>query len=119
MIDVAIAIDAEAVNVIRSRTGAGAYDVDGNWNSAAPSDVTIRATIQPATGNKLLDVPEGMRTASDPTGSQINAGWLLWSRSEVALNDEITHQSIRYRVMYVWPRVEGGFYRAAMGRLTL
>lgn len=119
MIDVAIAIDAEAVNVTRSRSGAGAYDDDGNWVAEAPESVTIRATIQPATGNKLLDVPEGMRTASDPSGSQVNAGWLLWSRSDVALNDEITHKAVKYRVMYVWPREEGGFYRAAMGRLTL
>jgi len=25
---------------------------------------------------------------------------------------------VSYRVMYLWPRMEGGFYRAAMGRLS-
>lgn len=109
MIDVAIAIDGEAVNVSRTTRGAGGYDADGNGVPGAPATTTIRAAIQPASGNQLMDLPEGMRT---------EARWLLWSRSEVKEDDEIGASGINYRVMYVWPRAEGGFFRAALGRLT-
>ena len=110
MIDVAIAIDGEAVNVSLTREGSGGYwSDDGEWIEGGPTTSTIRAVIQPADGNQLMDVPEGMRA---------EARWLVWSRSEVKLNDDITSSGIKYRVMYLWPRMEGGFYRAAIGRLA-
>lgn len=105
----AIAIDRLAVNVSLTRTAAGAHNDDGEWVPGASTTTTIRAAIQPATGNQLMDVPEGMRT---------EARWLLWSRSEVKTDDEITSKGVRYRVMHLWPRMEGGFYRAAIGRLA-
>ena len=108
MIDVAVAIDGEAVNVTLTRAGPGGYNDDGEWVEGAPTTITIRAAIQPARGNQLMDVPEGMRT---------EARWLLWSRSEVKVDDTITAGGISYRVMHLWPRMEGGFYRAAIGRL--
>lgn len=109
MTGVAIAIDMLAVNVSRTTRGPGGYDADGKGVPGAPTTATIRAAIQPASGNQLMDLPEGMRT---------EARWLLWSRSEVKEDDEIGASGISYRVMYVWPRAEGGFFRAAMGRLT-
>ncbi|CAN7389519.1 hypothetical protein [Neorhizobium sp. LjRoot104] len=108
MIDVAVAIDGEAVNVTRTRAAAGAYNDDGEWVPGSPDAATIRAAIQPASGNQLMDVPEGMRT---------EARWLLWSRSEVKVDDMITSGGVSYRVMHLWPRADGGFYRAAIGRL--
>lgn len=109
MIGVALAIDMVAVNVSRTTRGAGGYDADGKGVSGTPTTTTIRAAIQPASGNQLMDLPEGMRT---------EARWLLWSRSEVKEDDEIGASGINYRVMYVWPRAEGGFFRAALGRIT-
>lgn len=109
MIDVAIAIDGEAVNVTLTTKAAGYYDADGNWVPGAPTSSTIRAAIQPTRGKQLMDMPEGIRT---------EAGWMLWTRSAIAVDDEITSGGIGYRVLFTWPRLEGGFYRAALGRLT-
>lgn len=107
MIDVAIAIDGEAVTVSRTRRAAGSYTDTGDWVDGAATSSNIRAAIQPVKGNQLMDMPEGIRT---------EAGWMLWSRSEVALNDVISSKSITYRVIFVWPRDEGLFWRAALGR---
>lgn len=108
MIDVALAIDGEAVNVSLTRRAASAYDDDGNRVPGTPTTSTIRAAIQPASGRQLEDLPDGIRN---------EARWLVWSRSEIRLDDEIGHAGSRYRVMHVWPRFEGGFWRAAAGLL--
>lgn len=109
MIDVAIAIDGEARDVTLTTRAAGVYDADGNFDVGTATAATIRAAIFPASGNKLMDLPEGIRT---------EAGWLCWSRSAMAVDDQITDGSIVYRVLFVWPRPEGGFTRAALGRVT-
>ncbi|MGZ2501743.1 hypothetical protein EHI47_11705 [Rhizobium leguminosarum] len=110
MIDVAIAIDGEAVNVGLTRRDPDSFDPDtGKAVPGATAFNSLRAAIQPATGNQLRDLPEGVRT---------EAKWLLWSRSEVLLDDTVTHKDVEYRVIYVWPRDEGAFYRAALGRTT-
>jgi hypothetical protein len=109
MIDVAIAIDGEAKNVTLTMGADGSYDADGNFVHGTTTPTTIRAAIFPATGNALKDMPEGVRT---------EAGWLCWSRSAIAVDDQIADGGIVYRVLFVWPRPEGGFYRAALGRMT-
>lgn len=110
MIDVAIAIDGEAVNVVLTREGAGSYNADGEWVSGAPVTIDpFRAAVQPASGRQLMDLPEGIRA---------EARWLAWSRSEIRLDDTIAHGGSNYRVMFVWPRMEGGFWRAALGLLA-
>ncbi|KQV83240.1 hypothetical protein [Rhizobium sp. Root1220] len=109
MIDVAIAIDGEAVNVLLTTKATGSYNADGDFVPGAPTTSTIRAAIQPVKGNQLLDMPEGIRT---------EAGWMIWTRSAVAVDNQITSGGILYRVLFVWPRMEGGFYRAALGRET-
>ncbi|EYR81388.1 hypothetical protein [Shinella sp. DD12] len=109
MIDVAIAIDGESVNVTRTRLVGGEHNADGDWIEGAPVAATIRAAIQPVKGNQLMDMPEGIRT---------EAGWMCWSRSEILVNDTITAAGISYRTLFTWPRIEGGFYRAALGRLA-
>lgn len=107
MIDVAIAIDGEAVAVNKTTRAAGNYSEAGDWVPGASSSTSIMAAIQPVNGNQLKDMPEGIRT---------EAGWVMWSRTSVALDDVITHGVITYRVLYVWPRADGGFFRAALGR---
>ena len=108
MIDVAIAIDGEAVNVTIERKAAGAYDGDGKWVAGAETTSTIRAAVQPASGRQLMDLPEGIRN---------EARWLAWSRSEIRMDDTVVHAGSTYRVMFLWPRAEGSFWRAAMGLL--
>lgn len=109
MIDVAIAIDGEAVNVTLSREAAGHWDDDGNWVPGAPVPSTIRAAIQPASGRHLEDLPDGIRN---------EARWLVWSRSELKLEDRIGHGGSTYKIMHLWPRHDGGFWRAAAGLTT-
>ncbi len=107
MIDVAIAIDAEAVSMNRTRRTDGGYNDDGEAIPGTSATETIRATIQPVKGNQLMDMPEGIRT---------EAGWMCWSRSSLMVDDVITHKTVTYRVLFDWPRDEGVFYRAALGR---
>lgn len=109
MIDVAAAIDGEAVAVARSRFAPGTYDADGRFIEGSASVTVVGAAIQPVSGNQLRDMPEGIRT---------EAGWMLWSRSDIEIDDRIIQAGIAYRVLHVWPRAEGGFYRAALGRET-
>jgi hypothetical protein len=110
MTDVAIAIDGEAVNVSLARKAAGTYSADGDFTPGAPATSAIRAAIQPASGKQLMDVPEGIRQ---------EAGHIMWSRSELRNDDTITHDGSSYRVLHIWPRpVDGGFYRAAIGKVA-
>lgn len=109
MIDVGIAIDGEAIDVIRTTRAPDGYDANGKALKGAAAATAIRVAIQPASGRQLMDLPEGVRS---------EARWLLWSRSEVKLDDEIASEGLVYRIMYVWPRAEGGFFRAALGQMT-
>lgn len=110
MIDVAIAIDGEARNVSLTTIGEGHYNDDGDWVAGISASRTIRAAIFPASGNQLRDVPEGIR---------IEAGWLIWSRHEIKVDDVVVDGGVIYRVLFDWNRnPEGGFYRAALGRTT-
>ncbi|MBD8556297.1 hypothetical protein IFT84_17450 [Rhizobium sp. CFBP 8762] len=106
MIDVAIAIDEEAVAVTHEPRAPGAYVPGGRYVEGEATPVIIQATIQPTTGRQLMDMPEGVRT---------EARWMAWSRSEVSEDDHITHMGKRYRVLFLWPRFEGAFYRFALG----
>ena len=109
MIDVAIAIDEEAVDVSLKRKATGTYNADGDFVPGGETTSPIRAAIQPASGRQLMDLPEGIRN---------EARWLAWSRSEIRLDDTIAHSGSNYRVMFVWPRADGGFWRAALGLLA-
>lgn len=104
------AIDRRAIPMTRTRKGADSYDTGGNLIPGASTTIAIKAVIQPATGNKLMDVPEGVRT---------EAGWFCWSRSELKADlDRVTHNGVTYRVLFAWPRDEGEYYRAALGKVT-
>lgn len=106
-----LGIDRRAVSVSLTRRAAGAYSTAdatyGEWVPGAPTTTTIMAAIQPYTGRKLEDLPEGARS---------EAKWLAWSRAELRLDDVIAHGGFTYRVMYIWPRADGGFWRAALGQ---
>ena len=105
----AAAIDRRAIPMTRTRQGADTYTTGGDLIPGASTTTPIKAVIQPATGNKLMDVPEGVRT---------EAGWFVWSRSELAVDDRITNKGVTYRALFAWPRDEGGFYRAALGKVA-
>lgn len=105
MFDLGWAIDAEAVPIaIEQQTGE--YDADGKWTPSEWRLTSAMGTIQPASGRQLMDLPEGVRT---------EARFFLWTRSALAEGDIVGYGGSRYRVVYTWPRPEGGFTRAALG----
>lgn len=108
----AAAIDRRAIAATRTRAPSadGSYVTGGIWVPENAEPVPIKAVVQPASGNQLMDVPEGIRT---------EARWLAWSRSELLVDDTVTVSSVSYRVLYAWPRtLDGQFHRAALGRLA-
>lgn len=109
MIDAAIAIDAEAIPLEHGvKSGAWSEPFGGKWIPGELAWSNIRGVLQPARGTQLRDLPEGLRD---------EALWILWTRAAVLLDDLIKDGAISCRVMFLWPRREGGFTRAAIGLL--
>ncbi|WP_454686837.1 hypothetical protein [Agrobacterium leguminum] len=102
-------IDRRAWTVSRTTEAPGYYNDNGEWVDGATTTTDIKAVVQPVKGAQLMDMPEGIRT---------EAGWVIWSRSLIALDDRVSSKDINYRVLFVWDREQDGeFYRAALGRL--
>jgi len=106
MIDLADAIEAEAVPIQILRKSGGSYDSKGLWVGEQRTPENATAVVQPATGSKLLDLPEGER---------FEAQFFLWTRSALTLDDVVIHDGKEHRILFVWPRPEGGFTRAVLG----
>lgn len=100
-----LAILAEAVPVTHETVG-GAYDAAGKWVKGTPATATILATVQPASGRQLMDLPEGLRT---------EARYFAWSGTALVVDDIVIYAGSRYRVIYTWPRPADSFTRAALG----
>jgi len=100
------AIDRRAIAVQRTRLFPDEYNADGDRVPGYSTVGPILAVVQPASGRQIMDLPEGVRA---------EARWLAWSRADLQLDDVIEHAGRTYRVVYLWPRSEGDFYRAAMG----
>lgn len=104
------AVDRRAWAVTRTTETAGSYNDDGEWVPGSSVSTTIKAVVQPVKGNQLMDLPEGIRT---------EAGWIAWSRADIAVDDRIANNGVTYRVLFVWPRdQDGDFYRAALGKVA-
>lgn len=101
-----LAIMEEAIAVTHTSMAAGTYNDNGEWIAGDLTTKPIQAVIQPAMGVKLNDLPQGIRDS---------AQYFIWSQSKIDLDDAITVNGKTFRVVYVWQRFEGGFYRAAMG----
>lgn len=100
-----LAILAEAVEVGHVVTG-GAYGTDGKWVASHSEPAPIMATVQPASGRQLMDMPEGLRT---------EARYFLWSGAALLVDDVVIYVGQRYKVIYTWPRRGDSFTRAALG----
>lgn len=109
MIDVAEAIDAEAVPVTFLPPPAATYDARGNAVfGAAPASLAGAAAIQPVSGRVLLDLPEGIRQ---------EVSLVAWARTMVAPQWEILYGGEKFRVVHVWPRPMDGFSKFALKRV--
>ena len=108
--DVAEAIDEEAVGVTVQPPAGGTYTPKGDAAPyAAPAPIPGAATIQPASGRGLLDLPEGLRKEVSMVG---------WSRTMVADNWKVVYGDETYRVVHVWPRPADGFCKFALKRVV-
>ena len=112
MIDVSEAIDEEAIACTLRRKGAPSFTQGGDVVPGGATDAPIFAALLALSleryGDMLRDKLEGI----DRDGLR-----MLYSRSEVRLDDAIIRGADTYRVLALWPRVEGGYYRAAIGRI--
>lgn len=100
----ALAIDYLSVPVVHTAKAGGSY-VHGKWVGETLTPKDIQAVVQPATGRRLLDLPEGER---------VEAKYFIWTREPIALDDEITYSGDDYRVSFLWPRPDGGFSRGSL-----
>ena len=100
-----LAILAEAVPVTHV-AAAGAYNTEGKWIATPGAGDSILATVQPASGRQLMDMPEGIRT---------EAKYVMWSETSVVVGDVVIYSGSRYKVIYTWPRPADSFTRAALG----
>lgn len=109
MIDVAQAIDEEAVPVTIISRGPATYDRRGNAILGPQSVTNALAALQPVSGRTLQDLPEGLRN---------DAALVGWSRSTVAVDNEIVYGGSTYRVTQVWPRPADGFCKFVLKGVT-
>lgn len=108
-VDVAEAIDDEAVPVVFQAPAAATYSTRGvAVSGVAPDPLPGMAAVQPASGRVLLDLPEGLRKEVSMVG---------WSRTMVADKWEVIYGAETYRVVHVWPRPADGFSKFAMKRV--
>ena len=106
MIDLGPTIEALAGPIQILRKSGGSYDSQGKWVGELSTPEAATAVVQPATGSKLLDLPEGER---------FEAQFFLWTRSPVTLDDMVVYDGKKHRILFVWPRPDGGFSRAVLG----
>lgn len=111
MSDVADAIDAEAVPVtLQAPVAATQYDARGNAITPTPIPPrTIYAAMQPASGNQLRDLPEGIRS---------DVSFLGWSREAVAEGSGIVYRGRQLKVIQTWEWPEDGYTKFAMSERT-
>jgi hypothetical protein len=111
----AIAIDMLAGPVVLRRKGPGQF-VGGIWQPGTVTTDVIRACVHAATPESTMNMSEGIRVEADV---------VIYSRSPLRAAgeagqteaDEIEWQGRTYRVLQVWPRIEGGHHKAVASRL--
>lgn len=108
----ALAIDILAQPMTLRRYNAGQF-VNGVWQQADFTESTIAACAYSVSPDDYANLPEGIRDRATLT---------VWTRSELKAEDEAAQTSAdllywrgkAYRVLMIWPRVEGGHYKAAL-----
>lgn len=112
MIDLGFVIEDETNAEIEIwRKSGGSYNDAGRWvGENTTKQPGVKVVIQPATGQKLMDLPEGNRD---------EARFFLWTLEALATDDVVVYRGRQYRVVFVWERNEGAYTRAAIGLTKL
>lgn len=104
MMDVAEAIDEEGTTVTFRTFAPDTYN-HGKLVPGAATPGSLWAMIQPASGRTMSDVPEGLR---------VEVAYVGWSRTAVAVDNEIDYGGETYRVGWVKPWPMGNYTKFAM-----
>ena len=100
------AILAEARTVSWRRRAPDTFTDGGKAVLGQITPEDILATVQPATGKLLADLPEGLRTG---------IRWFMWTPADVKQDEEVAFDGITYRITQIWPRRADGFTKASLG----
>ncbi len=85
------------------------FNADGVWAETPRTPTVITGAIQPAKdGEYLID---------ERNNTRIEIKRILWTRTQIEPNDQITYQNQIFRVLKVYDRQEGLFFKAALGLL--
>jgi hypothetical protein len=101
-----VLLSNRATSVTVTRATAGEY-VDGDFQPGAPSALTIKAHVQPASGQEMLTFPEGERTRE---AIRLYVDQQLRAADEAAqlAADVVTYNGVAYQVQRVMPWPLGG-----------
>lgn len=106
----AMAIDRRAAPLTVLRNAAPTYNDKGDLVPGVVTTLVIKAVVQPVTGSVLRNLPEELRT---------EARWLVWSRSELFLEDRFVINNAQHKAVFLWDRsMDGVFFRAVAGQLV-
>lgn len=79
--------------------------------------VTIRATIQPATGAVSQGYPSGRVAEIQPTGTIEGAAWFVWTMATLETGWWAKYGGEVYHIGVIRPRHETGHTKAFLGKL--
>lgn len=111
MIDLSHVIELEAATspiALTANTG-GTYDSNGKWVANATVNRTIVGTMQPA--------KDGERLVDDRNGTRVEIKFFLWTKQAIQVDDRVTYRGETFRVIRLWDRADGSFYKASLGVL--
>lgn len=91
-----VVLDLASGSYTVTRTTPGGYGTDGRFVPGTPSTLTIQASVQPARGQDLLLLPEGMRTEET---LKVYSPTRLFTQGAGQDPDVITVAGITYKVM--------------------
>lgn len=106
MLDVSAALTLAATTVYLKSKNPATYDNNGNLIAGLGDPRPIQATVQPISGRALMDLPEGVRD---------EARKLIWTKSALETGQVVADNGQDYRVVHVWDRRIGGYYKAVLG----
>ena len=113
MVDVAFAIDAEAIPAVMQSRMPDAYDADGLVvPGAALPPVDILIVKQPLSSRDLASLQKAFDL---PEGIVREYAYKIWSRYELKPEQIVVSDGEELEVVYVFPRPADGFTKAVMG----
>ena len=101
----ATAVLAEAVPITIAGPAVSTYDADGVVTRTLPTAIAALATIQPANGRNLIDLPEGVIKDATLVG---------WTTSPIDIDHTVVYASVAYRVVRAMARPADGFTKFAL-----